>query len=420
MIASIDGISSLRAGAAWSPVLVILDEATMTPTDLDLVLGVPGAALTVLAGDGTTVVQAVDGSAMTRQAVGRYAVTLDPLPSSGVYFLRVAFIVANVEYLDPVRIMAGPPVTVDAGLVGTAGSLARVYTYPGSLLSAGFDLGDLTPLQVWDAIRDVSAEIEAITKGNIFNGEPGDYACSGRARRVVYHPLQLPFCHLERVSLSQDRTDHLRDGMYRITMSSWQDPVVDEDRYTLRAGMVESIRASFPMGVGNVVVRGAVGTLAPAHHVETTSVTEVGPLSGSVQIADLTGFQPRDVVDVVGVAGAVRVVVKAVDVGTSSLVFDPLGGAFEPVEAGAVVRTYGAVPRQVELVANYLFGVRQREVRANAAGEEFLPAGRIKRERTDDYEIEFQPGSASDSLTGSPKYDQMLIPYLKPIDVRVP
>ena len=29
-------------------------------------------------------------------------------------------------------------------------------------------------------------------------------------------------------------------------------------------------------------------------------------------------------------------------------------------------------------------------------------------------------GSASDSLTGSPKYDQMLIPYLKPIDVRVP
>ena len=44
--------------------------------------------------------------------------------------------------------------------------------------------------------------------------------------------------------------------------------------------------------------------------------------------------------------------------------------------------------------------------------------GRIKRERTDDYEIEFQPGKAGDTLTGSPKYDQMLVPYLRPIDVR--
>ena len=420
-LAALEGVDAVRTATAWSPTVVILRRATMTPIDpdMDVDLVTPLLSLEILSADGATVLQIIPGSELVRSSLGKYAAVPTPLVSVGTYFIRVSFIVGGVELTDVVRFSVSPAAGTSGGVVGSAVTLTRVYTYPTSLANARYDLTGLPPEEIWRMIGDVSAELETLTRGNIFNAEYGEFACNGRARRVVYHPLQLPFCYLESVRLIDDQTDHRRDGWYRMVYSTVHNPSVQTTDYTLRAGMVESIRKSFPMGTLNVAVKGAIGTLVPMHHVETFSASVVAAESDSVVVTDLSGFSVRDVIDIIGATNAVRVIVRAIDVLTSSLLFDPVGGSVSPLEIGSVVRTFGAVPRPVELVANYLFGEKMREYRANAVGDEFIPTNRIKREKTDDYEIEFMGGISEGSLTGSPKYDQMLTPYLKAVDVRI-
>ena len=416
MIVSATGVDAVRAGSAWAPALVFLTLETMTPADPDSVVTVE-----VLSGDGQTVIETILGVDLVRTALGRYTVSPAVLAASGIIFLRVTFILNEVE-LPPAILQI--VVLPDLGAVEVASGgnsiLARVYTCPAFLAEAQFDFGTRTAAQVWELIRDVSAQIETLTNGNIFNAEYGEYACSGRARRIIYHPHQMPFCKVDLVELDGDRTDHSRDGLFRWTHHAWGIATIEATRYVLRAGMVESIYKDFPQGPLNVTVTGAIGSPQPMHYATTVSTTAVGAGSNSVDVADVAGFSARDVIEVIGEFGAVRTIATSIDTNLGRIFFDAAGGSFDEIEIGATVRTFGQVPRPITLVANYLFGVAMRELDANANGDEFVPVGRIRRERTDNYEIEFQLGNASESLTGSPRYDMMLFPYMKPIDVRFP
>ena len=414
-LVNILGIEGLRAAADWTPTILFLRRSTMTPIDPDSI-----ATVEVLGGDGEDIIETILGGDLVRTALGRFRAAPEQLASAGSIFIRVTFTYLGVDVVDVARIYAAPARGVASGSAGSAASLARIYTCPTFLTEAQFDLGDRTPQQVWQLIQDVSAQIETMTNGNIFNGEYGEYACSGRARRIIYHPHQIPFCKVDLVELDGDRTDHSRDGLFRWTFHACGVEAIAASRYTLRAGMVESIHRDFPQGALNVTVTGAIGSPQPAHYAATLSASAVGADSDSVDVEDVEGFQARDVVELLGATSAIRVIVTSIDVGLGRLFFDAVGGTFDEIEIGAVVRTFGQVPRPITLVANYLFGVAMREQDANAAGDEFIPAGRVKRERTDNYEIEFQIGSAADSLTGSPRYDRMLYPYMKPIDVRFP
>ena len=51
---------------------------------------------------------------------------------------------------------------------------SRIYTTPTSIAQARFNLDGYTAAEVWDMIRDVSAEIDSITR-HLFNGEYGTY-----------------------------------------------------------------------------------------------------------------------------------------------------------------------------------------------------------------------------------------------------
>lgn len=420
-VVSVDAVSGLRALSDWAPILIFLRRNTMSLVDIDQDgNGDPVLQVEILSADGATVVETILGAGATRLQAGKYQVVPEQLASSGTYFLRVSYEIDGLGVVDLLRVVAAPPLSDVNGATGVSATIARIYTYPTSLAQAKYDLSALESDEVWHLIRDVSTEIEALTRGNIFNGEYGSYACSARSRRVVYHPLQHWFNCLDEVRIVQENSDRRRDGLYRLLFSTYLSPIVPSTEYTLRAGMVESISRSFPEGTCNVVVKGAIGMLDPAHRAATTSTEGVTAESNSVVVASLTGFAARDVVEVVSDVGAIRFIATGLDVATSSILFDAMGGSFTEIPAGSVVRTFGQVPRGVELVANYLFGVRLRELQSNAAGQEFIPAGRVRRERTDDYEIEFQPLAAADSLTGSPRYDQLLARYLKPIDVRVP
>jgi hypothetical protein len=414
-LVSVTGIETLRASSAWSPNLIFLRRSTMSPIDPDSV-----TSLEILGGDGSTEVEAIDGEDLERVSLGNYEAAPAQLEAAGTYFLRVTFVYGGTEIVDVLRIYAQPARGEASSSSGSAVDLARVYTYPSSLEAARFDLSDLTQAEVWRRIKDVSAQIEVLTKGNLFNGEYGTFECSGRGRRIVYHPQQHPFVHLESVQLSESRTDHGRDGFFRRPLDSFGSPTIASAKYHLRAGMVEGIRYDFPMGAGNVLVTGAIGKLEPAKYAETLSASEVGADSDSVQVEDSTGFAARDVVDIIGETFAVRVILTSIDRADHVLYYDAVGGEFDAIPAEAVVRTFGAVPRAVEQVANYLFGVLLREEAANADGVEHIPAGRIRRERTDNYEIEFQMAGINETLTGSPKYDLLLLPYMKAIDVRIP
>ena len=414
-LVSILGVEGLRASADWTPTVLFLRRSTMTPIDPDSV-----TTLEILSGDGVTELETIPGGDLIRIALGRFRAAPEQLAAAGQIFLKVTFVYLGAEIVDIARVYVSPARGVASGSSGSAVSLARIYTCPTFLTEAQFDLGDRTPEQVWQLIQDVSAQIEVMTNGNIFNGEYGEYACSGRARRIIYHPHQVPFCKVDLVELDGDRTDHSRDGLFRWTYHACGVETITASRYTLRAGMVESIHRDFPQGALNVTVTGALGSPEPAHYATTLSTTAVGADSDSVDVEDVEDFRVRDVVEMLGATSAVRVIVTSIDVGSGRIFFDAVGGSFDEVEVGATVRTFGQVPRPITLVANYLFGVAMREQDANAAGDEFIPAGRVKRERTDNYEIEFQLGSAADSLTGSPRYDRMLFPYMKPIDVRFP
>lgn len=414
-LVSILGVEGLRASADWTPTVLFLRRSTMTPIDPDSI-----TTLEILSGDGVTELETIDGGDLIRTALGRFRAVPEQLAAAGQVFLKVTFVYLGVDVVDVVRVSVSPARGEASGSSGSAVSLARIYTCPTFLIEAKFDLGDRTPQEVWQLIQDVSAQIETMTNGNIFNGEYGEYACSGRARRIIYHPHQLPFCKVDLVELDGDRTDHSRDGLFRWTYHACGVETILASRYTLRAGMVESVHRDFPQGVLNVTVTGAVGSPEPAHYASTLSTSAVGADSDSVDVEDVEEFRVRDVVEMLGATSAIRVIVTSIDVGLGRLYFDAVGGTLDEIEVGATVRTFGQVPRPITLVANYLFGVAMREQDSNAAGEEFIPAGRVKRERTDNYEIEFQLGSAADSLTGSPRYDRMLLPYMKPIDVRFP
>lgn len=414
-LVSIVGADAIRVGADWSPVLRFLRRATLTPFDPSTV-----TSLEVLAGDGDTLLELIDGTDLDRTGLGEYVAAPAPLEGAGVFFLRVTFVVNGTGFIDIIRLLALP--ALDEVVANTGGStvMARVYTCPATLRRQRFNLDALEDDEIWELIRDASAHVEALTQGNIFNGEYGVFECSGRGRRVVYHPIQHPFCRVEQVELDGDRTDHERDSLWRRTLGSRGVTVVDADKYVLRAGMVEGVRFGFPAGPGNVLVTGAIGSLEPAHYAATTSTTAVGPAANSVDVASVTGFSARDVLEIVGDAGAVRTIITRVDIDLNRIFFDPQGGSFAPIESGAVVRTFGQVPRAVERVTNYLCGLQLRELLANADGDDFAHPARIQAERTDDYEIKYQWLAAGQTLTGSPTYDQLLLPYMKATVVRFP
>lgn len=415
-VVSVVGVDNLRVDAAWAPIIVILRRATMTPADPD------GSVLTlveVLAGDGSEVLQEADGAGAVRQDVGRFTIDLDALASAGTVYLRVTFTFGGIEVVDVVRLAVLPSLGAAEAMTGGGTVLARVYTYPSSLRRAKFNLDALEADEIWATIRQVSAELEAMAQGNLFNGEYGVYECTGRAQRIVYHPLQHPFCRVEKVEVDQSRTDHSRDGLYRRVLCPSGVEEYSTDYWVLRSGMVEAIRRAFPMGPANVLVTGAIGVVEPYRYASTVSTTEVGPDSNSVDVEDVTGFAPRAVVDLVGENSAARVIVTAVDRNLNRLFFDSLGGTFDEVEVGATVRTFGHVPMAIEMVANYLFGIALRELDANENGDEFAEPGAIKAERTDNYQIEFF-GAAGGTITGSPRYDRLLLPYMKDADVRIP
>ena len=312
----------------------------------------------------------------------------------------------------------------------------RIYTTPLFLQDEGFNLANITNAQLWSMIRDVSALVDTLT-GQWFNAEYRTWEFDGRGRALVNHPQLVPFVRVESVEVLADNTNYRNASFPEFTVDYPYNQsehvghfafggtgALAAREYQIQGRMLERIRNPFPGGVKNVQVLGALGWVEDHRYVTTTTTQDLDNTNTSITVTDVTGFKYRDVVEVVNGDDLIRFIVTGITPATNTLTFTTALGremAGVTVAAGATIRTFGKVPRSIETLTNYLFGETLASMQARAGGANVvIDPARIKREETDDYEYElFSPSQAAAMITGSSKYDTILMAFSRPGGVRV-
>lgn len=428
VVVDITGVDSVRVGDTWSPVVRFRRKSTMALFDPD-----PLVSVVVLAGNGVAVLQTVAGADFTRTSIGRYSEELDAPTAAGTVFLRVRFRMdgeasAEDDFVDVKAIQVLPALADQEVASGATAKLEHIYTCPTFLEDVGYDLTTLSVRQMWSIIRSVSRIIDEMTT-QWFNADYGVWDLEGRGRPLAMHSTDIPIVFVEQVEVDGDRVNEALMRSRGLDNTYWQASgietglqVIAATEYVNRGRQLERIRSDWPSGPLCLRLTGALGWIEGVKNLETVSTTEFSADSTYIDVEDATGFQVRDVVDVVGELDAARVILTGVSRSLNRLYFNAKGEPTDPIEEGAVVRSFGQVPGGIEEVANYLFGVVRRERAANVNGQAPVEPGRVKREETDDYAIEFfgsQAAASGAMTTGSPKYDAILIGFSPPARIRV-
>ena len=184
-------------------------------------------------------------------------------------------------------------------------------------------------------------------------------------------------------------------------------------------------RYVFPRGGGNIVVDGVWGWLdrtgCPDDGVSTSLVDELTPTSTSMTLADASDVDSMQVLQVTHPDSGRSINRIASSIDGSVITIDPYDGVSRfSFPAGSVVTTYGRVPDGIaDLMAWFMFNANEMLVDRESNGSQ-RPVDSIKRERTDDYEIEFfgpaqlaAMGRGS-GMTGNAVIDQLLADFCAP------
>lgn len=406
-------VDAVRVGVAFAPVVKFRRKSTLALFD-----PTPFSKAEVVNGLGE-VLQTILEADIDHDALGVFSFDAAAPVAAGSVFLRFTFQLpgGGIDLIDVVRVRVAAAAGDIAAADGAPSRLERIYTCPTFLTRAGYDLAALDDIVVWDLIRSAAAVIDRYTD-QWFNGEYDTWRLDGRGRPVVEHKSGIPFISIESVEVLDTRTNRENERLTETTWHRGGTGILSVDEYVNRGRALERIYSDFPGGPHNIKLVGALGWVENGREVETESTSELAEGGNFIDIEDAAGFQVRDVVDIVGEDDAVRVILTAVSRAQSRLFFDPIVGLTDAIPATALVRTFGQVPRAVETVANYLFGSLLRDRAAFVAGEEPIAPGAIKREKTDDYEIEYAINTSGDSgatpTTGSARYDQILAQYRAP------
>lgn len=415
VLVDVAGTSRVVAGSAWTPIWRFRERGTLAlfdPLDGD---GDPGVvSVEVLGADSLDVLQTVGSGDITRLGLGRYSVELDAVASAGTVVLRVTFMLdgdaSEHTYNVEVYILNAEV----AAAAGGSSDLDRIYTCPSFLEDDGFDLTGLSTRVRWKMIKDCSALVDKLTN-QWFNGEKRDWTFNGRGSPLIQHKSKIPIGAVTRIEIIQDRTNNRRVPFPGLTGSGYdgvQSGILDPSKYVVHARAIERVHSHFPDGAENIRVTGVLGWVENPKSISTTSAEDLTAASNSLQLVSVAGITARNVVEIIGAFDSAKVMVTSINRGTSTIYFDPVGELGGDIESGAVVQTFGSVPRSIEKLTNYLFGAALRERTANTHGEQPIDAGRIRRERTDDYEYELFPttgsGSASTLVTGNLTYENIV------------
>lgn len=425
-VIDVTGIERVVVDEAWPVVVRFRRKSTLAPFDPHEVI-----SLEVLSGDGQTTLETIDGADADHLELGRYKFTPTPFSSAGVKLIRIKFKWVNAgnvfEDVIPVYVLTTDAAESVAPAVSEG--LTRIYTCRSALVNTGLDVADLHPDLLNRVVRNVSAYIDEVTN-QWFIGEYDEWLFDGNDRRFLEHKSRIPFLGVDSIHVVGKRTtlddrpifDSLsldrNQNEYPYTQGFLTGvTTLDSDDWFVKDRMVACLlRHGFPGGVGNIRITGILGWVEKFRRISTSSTSEVAFGSTSVTVESAADFTARDVVDIIGDSVECRVVLTGVDKVANTLTFDPVGSLSADIPVGATVRTFGQVPRPIEDLANFLVARQLGEREDRLRGSEVIDPARIRREKTDDYEIEFFP--PQETITGAAKYDQIIRRYQSPGGVR--
>lgn len=430
MLIDVSGTDNVTVGVDWFPIFRFRRKSTLAPLSLEEFTKVD-----VLAVDGVTIIESILEGNIEDLGLGRYRISPAAAVQAGTIWLRPTFVLEGDDnvYSDFFRVQVfAEGAEPEAGAAGAG--LARVYTCPTALTRARHQIAAMEPEDVWDLIRQVSAQIDGFTH-QWFNADLQDWYFDGRDRCAVEHKSRIPIVYVDAVTVLGARTlrqhqalkSHTIQRPYEEVDAAWSAvsgvdvELVPADWALKNRILLRTSRGVFPGGYENIEVHGAFGWVDNPKAVTTESLSELDENSTALRVVDVEGFETRDVVDVVGASGSCRVILTGIDPVEGRLIFDALGTLPAAIEAGAEVRTFGQVPRPIEELAGFLFAQARAEQQSYADGEVPIHQGQLRSEIVDDYKWEvFNPAGLGLTWTGNMKYDQIIRRFSMPGGVKVP
>lgn len=287
-----------------------------------------------------------------------------------------------------------------------------VYATIADLRQAGLADEDVyTDEMLTDRLELAADIIEAVT-GQFFGPMRLVFKANGRGREIVATPERDRIIEIESVQLIA----------YSLVDSIWLESpsVLDGSDYSIQPRFIRlrpfdtgsspygrafrDVRQfRFPNDDQNVLVTGVFGWLDPAEKLE-------GVLAADLAVGDteleLGEEMAAEVNDLLLIDGRFWVIVTEVDGTTVTIDPSPKAAAEE-----ASVLRYGKVPRLVRAAA-----IRTVLANINAPGSAAesatLEDGRMRREKTDNYEVEFFEGAGTTTAPGTGTGDVVADGYL--------
>lgn len=314
---------------------------------------------------------------------------------------------------------------------------AHLYTTRQSLVEAGGGVSSWDDARINRLIRAVSAAVDRVT-GLRFIAYEETIALDGNETGRIGRADRLPILAVSSVAVDANRsgrrsrafTADLAPGYgsasYVSSYIGQADTAVFDPTsadYVLSPSVlprtIELPLGLWPGGFGNVGVTGVFGWLDPSSVRSAPFASTLGadftPTSNVLTLATTTGLVPRDVVVLGAGAGLVAVIVNAILTSTTVSVDPPTGIMGATISSGALARSWGAVPPDIEEAVNIL--AKRKKVRdaASEAGASVDPS-LLRRLETDGGKTEYYApggatGAAATTRFGIPEVDEILAYY---------
>ena len=309
---------------------------------------------------------------------------------------------------------------------------AHLYTTSAAIVEAGGAISAWTPSRVTRLIQNVSAAIDRAVGGRRFIPYQETIELDGNETARLSRPDRLPIMSISALSVAEARS-HRRGRAFEGDFPGYASPLYANSymgespntapasgEYHLRpsvwARTIELSTGLWAGGTANVSVTGVFGYHDPSSikDVSTTlasGITLGATLTVTLALTSAAGLAPRDVLIITDGTASIAVIVQSIS--TNNVVVDMPAGLYGGTSgAAATVKSWGAVPPDIEEVATILCKRKVARDVASAGGLAVDPS-LLRRLKTDggEYEVFAPSGSTSEGssgLFGIPEVDEVL------------
>jgi len=264
----------------------------------------------------------------------------------------------------------------------------------------GLNLSTISDAALAAIINEIGARINILTDQWFVPIAKTLYA-DGNTDVLIRVPGMIPAIELSEVMVLSDRTTYRdtpiggtrlfynRRYDYSIGIVGADTALVQGDDYVIKTDLgsrvIESLCGGFPGGANNVKMTGVFGYLDNIKHLDIVTSANITNASTSVTLVSAEGV---DVADIIPIGGR-NVLINSVDYATNTITFDKTTWVSSTIPSGTTFTLYGSVPSGIQTVATWMVKEHFTNNSALGVGASPVPAGPVKRERTDYYDITF-------------------------------